>query len=102
LFPSLHFSWLYPIIALLIKLETNGLLFVQERIGLNGKVFKCYKFRTLHTDKNATHSTSITLNYTTPSTKVGSFLRKFNLDELPQFINVFLGQMSIVGLDHMP
>ena len=92
------FSWLYPIIALLIKLETNGLaLFVQERIGLNGKVFKCYKFRTLHTDKNATHSTSITLNYTTPSTKVGSFLRKFNLDELPQFINVFLGQMSIVG-----
>lgn len=92
------FSWLYPLIALAIKLETKGLaLFVQERIGLNGKVFKCYKFRTLHVNKSSLDKDSLPLSYTTPVTKVGAFLRKFNLDELPQFINVIKGDMSIVG-----
>lgn len=92
------FSWLYPLIALAIKLETKGLaLFVQERIGLNGKVFKCYKFRTLYANKSSLDKDSLPLSYTTPVTKVGAFLRKFNLDELPQFINVIKGDMSIIG-----
>lgn len=98
LFLLLIFSWLYPLIAFAIKIETKGLaLFVQERIGLNGKVFKCYKFRTLHTNKNSLDKDSLPLSYTTPATKVGIFLRKYNLDELPQFINVLKGDMSIVG-----
>lgn len=92
------FSWLYPIIALAIKLETKGLaMFVQERIGLNGKIFKCYKFRTLHTNQKSLDKYSLFLSYTVPVTKVGLFLRKYNLDELPQFINVLKGNMSIVG-----
>lgn len=92
------FSWLYPIIAIAIKLETKGLaMFVQERIGLNGKIFKCYKFRTLHTNQKSLDKDSLILSYTVPVTKVGAFLRKYNLDELPQFINVLKGNMSIVG-----
>lgn len=92
------FSWLYPIIAIIIKLESKGYaLFVQERIGLNGKIFKCYKFRTLFTNKTSLAADSLPLSYTTPATKVGVFLRKYNLDELPQFINVLKGDLSIVG-----
>ncbi|MBX2931647.1 MAG: sugar transferase [Chitinophagaceae bacterium] len=98
LFLLFIFSWLYPLIAFAIKVETKGLaLFVQERIGLNGKIFKCYKFRTLHTNKSSLDKDSLPLSYTTPVTKVGAFLRKYNLDELPQFINVLKGDMSIVG-----
>lgn len=92
------FSWLYPIIAIAIKLETKGLaMFVQDRIGLNGKIFKCYKFRTLLSNSNSLDKDSLPLSYTTPATKVGVFLRKYNLDELPQFINVLKGNMSIIG-----
>jgi putative colanic acid biosynthesis UDP-glucose lipid carrier transferase len=92
------FSWLYPIIAIAIKLETKGLaMFVQERIGLNGKIFKCYKFRTLHNNQKSLDKDSLFLSYTVPVTKVGAFLRKYNLDELPQFINVLKGNMSIIG-----
>lgn len=92
------FSWLYPIIAIAIKLETKGLaMFVQDRIGLNGKIFKCYKFRTLLSNSNSLDKDSLPHSYTTPATKVGVFLRKYNLDELPQFINVLKGNMSIIG-----
>lgn len=92
------FSWLYPIIAIAIKLETKGLaMFVQDCIGLNGKIFKCYKFRTLLSNSNSLDKDSLPLSYTTPATKVGVFLRKYNLDELPQFINVLKGNMSIIG-----
>lgn len=92
------FSWLYPIIAICIKLETKGLaLFVQDRIGMNGKVFKCYKFRTLQSNAKSLDKDSLPLSYTTPATKVGLFLRKYNLDELPQLINVLKGEMSLVG-----
>lgn len=92
------FSWLYPLIAIAIKLESGGLaLFVQERIGLNGKVFKCYKFRTLKNNEVSTNQQSLTMGYNAPVTKVGAFLRDKNIDELPQFINVLLGSMSIVG-----
>jgi putative colanic acid biosynthesis UDP-glucose lipid carrier transferase len=92
------FSWLYPLIAIAIKLESGGLaLFVQERMGLNGQVFKCYKFRTLKNNQVSTTPESLTMGYNAPVTKVGAFLRDKNLDELPQFINVLLGSMSIVG-----
>lgn len=92
------FSWLYPLIAVAIKLESGGLaLFVQERIGINGKVFKCFKFRTLKNNQVSNSIENLTMGYNAPVTKVGAFLRDKNLDELPQFINVFLGSMSIVG-----
>lgn len=92
------FSWLYPIIAIAIKLESGGLaLFVQDRVGLNGKIFKCYKFRTLKNESVSTNPNALTMGYNVPVTKVGAFLRDRNIDELPQFINVLLGNMSIVG-----
>jgi putative colanic acid biosynthesis UDP-glucose lipid carrier transferase len=98
LFLLFIFSWLYPLIAIAIKLESGGLaLFVQDRVGLNGKIFKCFKFRTLKNEEVSTHPTSLTMGYNAPVTKVGAFLRDKNLDELPQFINVLLGNMSIVG-----
>jgi len=97
IFLVLFFSWLYLIIAVLIKLNSKGpVLFKQNRIGLNGVLFLCYKFRTMHTDKIIPRYTP-----TTPDdpriTSVGKFLRKSNLDELPQLINVLLGNMTIVG-----
>lgn len=91
------FSWLYPIIALLVKLSSKGpVLFIQKRIGQNGVVFNCLKFRTM---RNSTQNLRYTpTSYEDPRiTSIGRFLRKTNLDELPQFINVFLGSMSIVG-----
>jgi len=90
------FSPLYVLIALLVKLSSPGpVLFVQERVGLNGKKFKMLKFRTMRADLNPdTH-------WTVPNdphvTTVGCFLRRSNLDEIPQFFNVLKGDMSIVG-----
>lgn len=95
------FSWLFPLIALAIKLDSKGpVFFVQKRWGKGGKEFDCYKFRTmLHNaptiEKNGKFSQ--TVKNDPRITKIGSFLRKTNLDEFPQFINVLLGDMSIVG-----
>jgi putative colanic acid biosynthesis UDP-glucose lipid carrier transferase len=90
------FSWLYPILAILIKLESRGpVFFVQLRTGRNDLLFKCYKFRSMHINKDADKQQA-TLN-DHRITRVGCFMRKTSLDELPQFFNVLIGNMSIVG-----
>lgn len=89
-------SWLAPIIALVIKLSSRGpVLFVQLRSGKNNKNFKCYKFRSLRVNKESDIK-QVTKN-DNRVTKAGRILRKTNLDELPQFWNVLIGNMSLVG-----
>lgn len=90
------FSWLFPIIAFLVKLESRGpVLFKQQRSGRDNYPFWCYKFRSMRLNdlsdsKAATRGDSRV-------TKLGAFMRKTSIDELPQFLNVLLGNMSIVG-----
>lgn len=89
-------SPLMLLIALLIRLESRGpVFFLQERVGLDGRPFWVLKFRTMRPDAES-HGT-----WTTPNdpriTRLGSFLRRTSLDELPQFINVLIGDMSVVG-----
>ncbi|GAB3895543.1 sugar transferase [Spirosoma agri] len=88
--------WLVPVIGLLIRLTSPGpMLFMQLRTGRNGRPFRCLKFRTMAhtTDGEFKQATKNDLRVT----RVGRFLRKSNLDELPQVFNVLLGDMSIVG-----
>jgi putative colanic acid biosysnthesis UDP-glucose lipid carrier transferase len=88
LFIVLVLSWLFPIISLLIWLDTGGpVLFLQERVGRGGRTFLCFKFRTIQ----------FTPDGIPRITTLGNFLRKSNIDEFPQFVNVLLGSMSIVG-----
>jgi len=86
------------LIALAIKLSGRGpVFFVQERVGLNGRVFRMFKFRTMNVGSPEEGNTRWTCEEDPRRTRVGSFLRKTNLDELPQFLNVVKGDMSIVG-----
>ena len=90
------FPFLYIIAGALIKISSRGpILFKQKRNGLYGKVFECYKFRTMQVNEDA--DTQQAVKDDPRTTKIGSFLRRTNLDEFPQFINVFIGNMSVVG-----
>ncbi|MBF8149000.1 exopolysaccharide biosynthesis polyprenyl glycosylphosphotransferase [Winogradskyella sp. F6397] len=89
-------SWLTPIIGLLIKLESKGpVFFKQSRNGFNYKEFDCYKFRSMMPNKDA-HLYQATRG-DQRVTKIGKFIRKTSIDELPQFFNVLFGDMSVVG-----
>jgi putative colanic acid biosysnthesis UDP-glucose lipid carrier transferase len=93
---SLVLSWLIPILAILIKLDSKGpVFFVQNRVGFLGCSFRCYKLRTMVVNDDADSKQA--LNNDARITRLGNFLRVTSLDELPQFLNVLLGNMSIVG-----
>lgn len=89
-------SWLVPLISLIILLESGWpVFFLQTRSGRNNKNFTCFKFRTMHNNPES-HTRQASRN-DERLTRVGRFLRRTNLDELPQFFNVLKGEMSIVG-----
>lgn len=85
------------IVSILIKLDSSGpVLFKQVRVGKDEKPFKILKFRTMVVDAEK-RGKQITVGQDSRITRVGSFLRKYKLDELPQLINVLIGDMSLVG-----
>lgn len=95
-------SWFYALLALLVKLDSPGpVLFRQRRVGLDGNSFDCLKFRTMRHEPQAQFCQA---QKNDPRvTRIGRFLRKTNLDELPQFFNVLRGEMSVVGpRPHVP
>lgn len=95
-FVLLVMSWLTPIIALLIKLTSKGpVFFVQKRTGYMGIEFNCFKFRTMYVNDEADIK-QVSIN-DKRITAIGKFLRITHLDETPQFFNVILGDMSVVG-----
>lgn len=84
------------IIAILIKLDSKGpVFFKQIRVTKNGREFKIFKYRTMRVDSDK--YSQITVGKDNRITKIGAFLRKYKLDEIPQLINVFIGDMSLVG-----
>lgn len=95
--PFIILSPLFLVVYVLIRLESKGgAFYAQERIGKNGKPFKLYKFRSMRTD--ADKGSQITIGGHDPRiTRVGYFIRKYKIDELPQLWNVFIGDMSLVG-----
>lgn len=85
------------VIAILIKVDSSGSVFYrQQRIGRNGRLFSIYKFRTMVANAEKIGSFSTAVN-DSRITKVGAFLRKTSLDELPQIINIIFGEMSFIG-----
>ncbi|MGQ7945864.1 exopolysaccharide biosynthesis polyprenyl glycosylphosphotransferase [Flavobacterium sp. WC2509] len=89
-------SWLMPILAIIIRLDSKGpLFFVQKRNGLNNAEFDCFKFRSMKINELADIE-QVSKN-DTRITRVGKFIRKTSIDELPQFFNVLWGDMSVVG-----
>ncbi|MDD2898597.1 MAG: sugar transferase [Desulfuromonadaceae bacterium] len=99
---------LLPFIALAIRLESKGpLFFSQDRVGQNGRIFKCWKLRSMYADAEQRKQELMALNEMTGAmfkirddprvTRVGAFIRKMSIDELPQFWNVLRGEMSLVG-----
>lgn len=93
----LGFAPILVIIAVLIKIDSPGpVIFRQRRVGQDGEFFEIYKFRTMRTG-TPDLPTDQMLKLESPITRVGNFLRKTSLDELPQLFNVLVGQMSLVG-----
>lgn len=89
-------SWLTPLLAVLIKISSRGpVFFFQKRVGRFGHSFTCIKFRTMIVNSEADRCSASENDRRI--TRLGKFLRKSNMDELPQFFNVLLGHMSIVG-----
>lgn len=90
-------SPIFIIVSIAIKLDSKGkILFLQKRVGRYGKEFNIYKFRTMVSDAERLGK-QITVGNDNRITKVGSFLRKYKIDELPQLFNVLKGDMSLVG-----
>jgi Undecaprenyl-phosphate glucose phosphotransferase len=90
------FSWLFPVLALLIKMSSRGpVFFMQKRTGLNNKTFNCFKFRSMRC--NAVADIKQATENDDRITKIGHFMRKYYIDEIPQFLNVLWGDMSVVG-----
>lgn len=89
----------FIIIATAIKLDSKGsAFFIQERVGKDGKLFKVYKFRTMYQNNQQVKSDNYYTEENDPRiTRVGRFLRKTSLDELPQLINIIKGEMSFIG-----
>lgn len=89
-------SWLYPLIAIAILLESGKpVIYAQKRVGLGGNIFYCYKFRTMKNSKD--NDIKATVKDDSRVTQLGRILRKSSLDEMPQFFNVLKGNMSVVG-----
>ena len=89
-------SWLLPIMSTLIIIDSRGpVFFVQRRTGKNGRPFRCLKFRTMIVNDEANEKQAEENDYRI--TRIGNFLRKTNIDEFPQFINILIGDMSVIG-----
>src|SRR3954469_1005776 len=89
-------SWMTPLLAILILLDSRGpVFFLQKRVGRGGKTFVCIKFRTMHVNRECHSRTSVKNDHRI--TRLGRFLRRTNIDEFPQFLNVLKGEMSVIG-----
>ena len=98
LFGTILYLVLFPVIALVIVLDTGKpILYNQTRLGLNGREYKIIKFRTMRQDSEKDGKVRVTVENDERITRVGKFLRKSHLDELPQFVNVLTGEMSLIG-----
>ena len=86
----------FIIVSILIKIDSSGpVFFLQERVGLNGKLFKIIKFRSMKINHN--NSLTVTIENDKRITRIGKKIRKYKIDEIPELLNVFFGDMSLVG-----
>jgi undecaprenyl phosphate N,N'-diacetylbacillosamine 1-phosphate transferase len=98
IFAVLLLTPLFIIISLAIKIESEGpVFFIQPRLGMNGSIFRIYKFRSMKNDQNSFQKTTKVYENDPRITRVGQFLRKTSLDEIPQLFNIIKGEMSFIG-----